>query len=167
MIVRDSPEDEKTDGAEALRPPSYPALLDAGALRGKTIGWVTESWTRGLHTGCAAGAEEQGPEQRKLFDAALARITAAGARVVEVRQPDAICTRWGAQGPTDAGTVSRYLDEDYVLGQPAFPFATYSEARRSDLNMSPSTSTQGAPTVAVYAADLEATSCSGARTGPT
>jgi amidase len=154
VIVGDSPEDEKTDGAEALRPPSYPALLDKGALAGARIGWVTEAWTRGLHTGCAAAAEEQGPEQRKLFDAALAKLTGAGATVVEVHQPQSVCDRWGAQGPTDAGTVSRYLNEQYVLGQPAFPFATYSEARRSPLNNSPSTSTLGPPTRAVYEADL-------------
>ncbi|HST38390.1 MAG TPA: amidase family protein [Conexibacter sp.] len=120
VVAGTDPGDMLTRDADAHKPADWSAHLDAGALRGKTVGYVASAFAGWpANDGTSAAAFEK-----------LSAFTAAGARVVELpalpSAPDNL-----ARG----GNAKAEGWERYIADNPTFPYRTGNEILTSTRNL--------------------------------
>ena len=126
VMIGYDPEDPVTGLGYGKAPPSFAALLDAGALKGARLGVLREPM--GFRT---EPASEDFRKITEVFDRAIEELRAAGAEIVDpVVIPDlnALLAQRARSESDDDESFRRY-----VAGSASAPFASKAEAMASPL----------------------------------
>ncbi len=118
VLVGADPADPRTAAAAGKIPPSYTALLDAGALKGARIGVFRQTLT---------GRQGSAPRVVRLFEQAVTDLAAGGAEVV-----DDFTVPGFERFPIPPQTAARSKadwERFFAYEGPAFPVKTVAELR--------------------------------------